>query len=139
MLYFTSACDLDVRGRDAGVGHDTLSNYSDYLCQVFLKSFDLWKSYRPDTDYVKLWAPSVTLTLEVVGRLLHWTHRLIIVNNCCKYLQNPFKDKKVMDRTRHIPSNRKCWPWISKNDIDPGGKDLVVAHDASPYCNKYLF
>jgi hypothetical protein len=50
----------------------------------------------------------VTLTLEVGDRLLHMTHRLIIVNNCGKSLQNPLKIKKVMNRTRHIPSNRQC-------------------------------
>jgi hypothetical protein len=33
--------DLDLGGRDAGVAHDTLSYYSDYLCPLFSKSFDL--------------------------------------------------------------------------------------------------
>jgi hypothetical protein len=80
----------------------------------------------------------MTLTLEVDDRLLHLTHRLIIVNNFGKYLQNPFKDKKVMDRTRHRPSNRQCWPWMSKCNLDPGGKSLVVAHDTSSYYNKHL-
>jgi hypothetical protein len=50
----------------------------------------------------------VTLTLEVGDRLLRMTHRLIIVNNCGKYLQNPFIDKKVINQTQHIPSNRQC-------------------------------
>jgi hypothetical protein len=43
-----------------------------------------------------------------------------------------------MDQTQHIPSNRKCWPWMSKCDLDPGGKGLVVVQDTSPYYNKYL-
>jgi hypothetical protein len=68
--------------------------------------------------------------------LLRMTHCLIIVNNCGKYLQNPFKDKKVMDRTRHIPWNRQYWPWMSKCDLDPGGRGLVVAHDTWSYHNK---
>jgi hypothetical protein len=89
-------------------------------------------------DYVDIWLPSVTLTFEVGIRLLCKTHRLIIVNNCGKYLQNLFKDKKVMDRTRHVPSNRQCWPWMSKCDIDPGGTGLVVAHDTLSYSNKHL-
>jgi hypothetical protein len=41
MLIF-DICDLDLGGRDTGgVAHDTFSYYSDYLCQVFSKSFDL--------------------------------------------------------------------------------------------------
>jgi hypothetical protein len=99
----------------------------------------LWTGHKkyPVTDYVNLWPPSVTLTLEVGDQLLRMTHRLIIVNNCGKYLQNPFKDKKVMDLTRHIPSNRQCWPWMSKCDLDLGGRGLVVTHDTSSY-NKHL-
>jgi hypothetical protein len=92
----------------------------------------------PVTDYVNLWPPSVTLTLEVGDRLLRMTHLLTIVSNCGKYLQNPFKDNKVMDRTRHIPSNRQCWPWMSKCDLDSGGRGLVVSHDTSSYDNKHL-
>jgi hypothetical protein len=80
----------------------------------------------------------VTLTLEVGERLLRMTHCLIIVNNCGKNLQNPFKDKKVMDRTRHIPSNRQCWHWMSKCDLDIEGRGLVVAQDTSSYYNKHL-
>jgi hypothetical protein len=94
--------------------------------------------YLPCNRLVNLWPPSVTLTLEVGNRLLCMAHRLIIVNNCGKYLQNPFKDKKVMDRTRHIPSNRQCSLWMSKCDLDLGGKGLVVAHDTSSYYNKHL-
>jgi hypothetical protein len=36
-----SKCDLDLEGRDAGVAHDISAYYSDYLCQLFSKSFDL--------------------------------------------------------------------------------------------------
>jgi hypothetical protein len=36
-----STFDLELGGRDAGVAHDTSSYYSDYLWQVFTKSFDL--------------------------------------------------------------------------------------------------
>jgi hypothetical protein len=36
---FTSKCVLDLGGRDAGVVFDTSSYYSDYLWQVFSKSF----------------------------------------------------------------------------------------------------
>jgi hypothetical protein len=100
----------------------------------------LWTGHKiyPVMNYVNIWPPSVTLTLEVGDRLLHITHCLIIVNNCSKYLQNPFKDMKVMDRTRHIPSNRQCWPWMSKCDLVLGGRGLVVAHDTSSYYNKHL-
>jgi hypothetical protein len=90
-------------------------------------------------DYVNFWPPSVTLTLDVSDRLLRMTHRLILVNNCGKYLQNPFKVKKVMDRTRHIPSNRQCWPWMSKCYLDFGVRSLVVAHDIFSYYNKHLW
>jgi hypothetical protein len=62
------------------------------------------------TDSVNLLPLSVTLTLEVGDWFLCITHRHIIVNNCGKYLQNPFKDKKVLDQTRHIPSNKQCRP-----------------------------
>jgi hypothetical protein len=60
----------------------------------------LWTGHKiyPKIDYVKI----VTLTLEVGDRLLRMTHLLIIVSNCGKYLQNPFKDKKVMDQTPQI-------------------------------------
>jgi hypothetical protein len=51
MFTLTSKRDLELGGRDAGVTQDTLSYYSDYLWQVFTKSFDLWKSYRLDTKY----------------------------------------------------------------------------------------
>jgi hypothetical protein len=85
-----------------------------------------------------MWLPSVILTFEVGDRLLRMTHRLIIVNNCGKYIQNPFKDKKVINRTWHIPSNRQCWPWMSKCNLDPWGRGLVVAHDTSSYYNKHL-
>jgi hypothetical protein len=100
----------------------------------------LWTGHEiyPVTGYVNLWPPIVTLTLEVGDRLLLMTHLPIIVSNCGKYLQNPFKDKKVMDRTRHIPSNRQCWPWMSKFNLDPGGRGLVFAHDTSSYYNKHL-
>jgi hypothetical protein len=90
------------------------------------------------TDYVNLWTPRVTLTLERGDLLLRMTHRLNIVNNCGKYLQDPFKDKKVIDQTRHTPSNRQSWPWMSKCHLDPGGNGLVVVHDTSTYYNKYL-
>jgi hypothetical protein len=73
----------------------------------------------PETDCVHLWPPSVTLTLEVVDWLLHMSHWLINVNNYGKYLQNPIKDKKVIDRIRNIPSHRQCWPWMSKCYLDP--------------------
>jgi hypothetical protein len=33
--------DIDLGCRDAGFVHDTSSYYSDYLCQVFSKSFDI--------------------------------------------------------------------------------------------------
>jgi hypothetical protein len=102
------------------------------------KKFLIGHKIYPKTDYVNLWPPSLTLTLEVGDQLLRMTHRLIIVNNCGKYLQNPFKDKKVMDQTRLIPSNRQCWPWMSKCDLDLGGRGLVVAHDTSSYYNKHL-
>jgi hypothetical protein len=100
----------------------------------------LWTKHKiyPVKDYVNIWPPSVTLTLEVSDWLLRMTHRLIIVNNCGKYLQNPFKDKKVMDWTRHIPSNRQCWPWMSKCDLDLGVRGLVFAHYTSSYYNKHL-
>jgi hypothetical protein len=100
----------------------------------------LWTRHKiyPVTDYIKLWPSIVTLTLEVGDRLLRITHRLIIVNNCGKYLQYPFTDKKVMGWTQHIPSNRHYWPWMSKCDLDPGGRGLVVAHDTLSYYNKHL-
>jgi hypothetical protein len=87
----------------------------------------LWTGHEiyPVTDYVNLWPQSVTLILEVGDRLLRMTHLLIIVSNCGKYLQNPFKDKNVVDRTRHIPSNRQCWPWMSKCNLDLGGVWLL--------------
>jgi hypothetical protein len=90
------------------------------------------------TDFVNFWPPSVTLTLEVGDQLLRMTHCLIIVNNCGKYFQNPCKIKKVIRRTRHIPSNRQCWPWMSRYDLDPGCRGLVVAHGTSSYYNKHL-
>jgi hypothetical protein len=65
-------------------------------------------------------------------------HRFIIVNNCGKYLQNPFKDKKVLDRTWHISSNRQSWPWMSKCYLDLGVRGLIVGHDTSSYYNKHL-
>jgi hypothetical protein len=101
----------------------------------------LWTGYEiyPVTDYVNIWPQSVTLTLKVGDWFLRMTHRLNIVNNYGKYLQNPFIDKKVMDRKRHIPSNRRCWPWMSKCDLDPEGRGLVVAHDTSSCYNKHLY
>jgi hypothetical protein len=62
----------------------------------------------PYNRLVNLLPPSVTLTLEVGDRLLRMTHRLIIMNNCDKYLQNPFKYKKVMDRSGNKTSTRQC-------------------------------
>jgi hypothetical protein len=61
----------------------------------------IWTGHKknPEKDYVNLWPPSVILILEVSDRLLRMTHRLIILNNCGKYLENPFKDMKV--RTGH--------------------------------------
>jgi hypothetical protein len=51
----------------------------------------------------KLWTGHkmypVALTLKVGDRLLRMTHCLIIVNNCGKYLQNPFKEKNGPDTT----------------------------------------
>jgi hypothetical protein len=103
---------------------------------IYEKVMDRTQKY-PITDFINLWPPSVTLTSEVGDRLLCMTHHLIIVNNCVKYLQNPFKDKKVIDRTRHIPSNRQCWPWMSKCNLDLGGRWPVVAHDTSShYCEQ---
>jgi hypothetical protein len=97
----TSKWDLDLGGRDAGVAHDILSCYSDYLCLVFWQFLwfmkKLWTGHKkyPITDYVNLWPPSVTLTLEVGDRLLRMTHCLIIVINCGKF----------------------WWPWMSKCDL----------------------
>jgi hypothetical protein len=90
------------------------------------------------TDYINFWPPNVTLTLKVGDTLLRMTHHLIIVNNCGKYFQNPFKDKKVIDRTRHIPSNRQCWSNMSKCDHDLGGRGLIVAHGTLSYYNKHV-
>jgi hypothetical protein len=100
----------------------------------------LWTGHKiyQGTDYVSIWPPSLTLTLKVGDWFLCMTHCLIIVNNYGKYLQNSFIDKKVMDQTQHIPSNRQCWPWMSKCDLDPGGRGLVVVHDTSSYYNKHL-
>jgi hypothetical protein len=69
---------------------------------------------------------------------LRMTYCLIILIKYGKYLQNPFIDKKVMDRTRHIPSNRQCWPWMSKCDLDAGSRGLVVAYDTSSYYTQHL-
>jgi hypothetical protein len=104
---------------------------------IYEKVMD-WTQNYPVKDYVNLWPLRVTLTFEVGDRLLRMTNCFIIVNNCGKYLQNPFKDKKVIDRTQHIQSNRQCWPWMSKFDLDPGGKGVVDADDTSSYYNKYL-
>jgi hypothetical protein len=70
------------------------------------KVMDRTQNIYPLTDYVNIWPVIVTYTLEVCDRLLRITHRLIIEKNCGKYIQNPFKDKKVIDRTRQIPSKR---------------------------------
>jgi hypothetical protein len=114
----TSKCDLELGGRDAGVAHDTSSYYSDFsrsIYKILWYMKKLWTGHKiyPVTDCVNIWFPSVTLTLEVGDQLLRMAHHLIIVKNSGKYLQNPFKYKKVMDRTRHLPSNRQCWPWAS--------------------------
>jgi hypothetical protein len=97
-----------------------------------------WHKIYPKTDYVNIWPPSVTLTLEVGDWWLRMSHCLIFLNNYGKYLQNPFNDKKVMDRTRHIPSNSQFWPWRSKCNLDPGGRGLVVVNDIFSYYNKHL-
>jgi hypothetical protein len=126
----------DLGGRDACVAHDTSSYYSmPSIFKILWYMKKLWTRHKiyNVTDYVNL-----CVTLEVGDLLLCMTHCLIIVNNCGKYLQNPFKGKKVIDRTRHIPSNRQCWPWMSKCHLDPGGRGLVVAHDTSSYYNKHL-
>jgi hypothetical protein len=109
-------------------------------CDLDLGSRELWTGHKinPLIDYANISPPCVTLTLVVGDQFLRTTHRLIIVNKCGKYLQNPFIDKKVMDRTQHIPSNRQCWPWMSKCDLDPGGRGLVVGHDTLSYYNKHL-
>jgi hypothetical protein len=64
----------------------------------------LWTGHEiyPVTDYANIWPPSVTLTLKVGDQFLRMTHRLIIVNNYGKYLQNPFIDKKVMENLRRF-------------------------------------
>jgi hypothetical protein len=100
----------------------------------------LWTGHKinPLTYYVNIWPPSVTLE-EGDRFFFRMTHCLIIVNNNGKYLQNPFIDKKVMERTRHIPSNRQCWHWMSKCDLDPGSRGLIVAHGTSSYYNKHLW
>jgi hypothetical protein len=74
---------------------------------------------------------------NIGDRLLRMTHHLIIVNNCGKYLQNPFKDK-FMDHTRWytlkqtmLILNEQVRPW-------PSSRSLVVAHDTSSYLKKYL-
>jgi hypothetical protein len=66
----TSKSDLELGGRDAGDAYDTSSYYSDYLLIIYKILWSrkkLWTRHNiySITDYVDLWPPSVTLTLEV--------------------------------------------------------------------------
>ena len=67
----------------------------------------LWTGHEicPVTGCANIWPPSVTLTLEAGDLLLSMTHLLIIVSNCGKNLQNPFRDRE--DQTRDILSKRQ--------------------------------
>ena len=62
--------------------------------------------------YVDMWPPSMTLTFEIC-----MTCRLIIVNICAKYFQNPLRNKRVMNQTLNIAFNIPCWPLTSKCDL----------------------
>jgi hypothetical protein len=55
----------------------------------------------PIADYV-----NHCLDPSVCDLLLHMAQRLIIVNICAKYLQNPFIYEEVIDRTQNIPFNK---------------------------------
>jgi hypothetical protein len=109
-------------------------NICDKLFQIPLINDKLWTGHEiyPVTDYVNILPPSVTLTLEVGDQFCAWhIVRLLFTIMASIY-------KIPSSRTRHIPSNRQCWPWMSKCELDPGGKGLVVAHDTLSYYYKHL-
>jgi len=68
-----SFCDLDLQGSDPNVAWDTLSQYGDHFCEMFLKSdFKYW-SYGPAT--ILLQGHAVTLTFKVATQMLRATGR----------------------------------------------------------------
>jgi hypothetical protein len=62
----------------------------------------LWTGHKiyPITDFVDLFTPSVTLTLDVGLQVLYMTYHLIIVTVCANYFQNPLIFEKVIDQTQ---------------------------------------
>jgi hypothetical protein len=96
----TSTCDIDLWGRDTCVTHGISSYHCDLLCQVFSKSFDLWRSYGRDTKYTisqtlltfDLWPLSVTLILEVGVQVLSF-HIVLLL---CIFMPSYFKIPKKL-------------------------------------------
>jgi hypothetical protein len=113
------------------------------ICAKYLSIFKilwylkkLWTRHKiyPLTDYVNLWPPSVTLALNCCT----WHIVSLLWTIMASIYKIPQKMKTVMVQTRHIPSNRQCWPWMSKFDLDRGGRGLVGVHDTSSHDNKHL-
>jgi hypothetical protein len=105
------------------VVHDKASHYSDFLCQVFSKSFDLWKSYGPDTkyitDYVNLWPPSVTLNLEAGDRFWAWHIVSLLLTIAASIYKIPSKIRKLW--TGHVIN-----PQIDSVDLEWASATLTL-------------
>jgi hypothetical protein len=82
----------------------------------------------------------MTLAFEVGDLLLRLTCRLVIVNICAEYFQNPLINVKVMNWTQNIPYNRPYASLTSKCYLDFGGRQLdIVVADEKQQQNQWFF
>ena len=56
-------CNLDLRDKTLGHGHDTPLGHGQQLCEILSRSNMAMKSYGPNTD--SEYVCTVTLTLEI--------------------------------------------------------------------------
>jgi hypothetical protein len=91
------------------------------ICAKYFQNLLTGHKLYSVTDYVNIWPPSVTLTLEVKSGCCAWHIVLLLWTLVASIYKIPSRIRKLWVRTRHTPSNRKCWPWMSKCDLVPGG------------------
>jgi hypothetical protein len=131
-------CDLDLDWRGPGIAHDTSSHHYKYLQFCNFKTFwtmkKLWTGHKlyPLTYYmyIKLWPPSVTLTLEVGVCVFCITHCLIIVNVCKEVFLKSLDVWISYGLNRTYTPSRQCWPFSPRVtlNLEKGAMVLRMTH-----------
>ena len=122
----TPKYDLDIESSHPDHCFCISSQSGKHLCQVSSKSFKGFKSYRGEgKKSYGLWPLSMTLTLNPAIRNIASAQRLSLVNICVRFLQNPSRGSRVIERK----GKKVIWPLTPKYDLD-----LESSHPEHCFC-----